>query len=115
MSVRELCLAGLQRSYDPVVGLWNRQLRAGRWTATRGTEDVTSTCICLIALNRAGVRAFFEAAVVGRAVEVRRARVLQHAEQYGIPLELASAIDFGVFGLAFSSACTARRLGRPRR
>jgi hypothetical protein len=86
MSVRELCLAGLQRSYDPAAGLWNRQLRGGRWAATRGTEDVTGTCICLIALDRAGV----DAAEIGispeRALAAAARRLAEHGYAGGLGL-----------------------------
>ncbi len=47
-----LCVAGLQRALDPVHHLYSRQLRNGEWGYTRGTEDVTGTCICLIGIDR---------------------------------------------------------------
>ncbi len=52
---RPLCLTGLTRALDPSTRLYHRQLRNGRWDSTWGTEDLTSTCICLIGIQRAGI------------------------------------------------------------
>ena len=43
-----LCRAGLRRALNPETGTFNHQLRDRRWQATWGTEDLTSTAICLI-------------------------------------------------------------------
>ncbi len=48
----ELCLRGIRESFDPVATLWNRQIRDGEWASTLGTEDITSTLICLIGIDR---------------------------------------------------------------
>jgi hypothetical protein len=55
--VRGMCIERLAQAFNPRTGLFDRQLRDGRWDVTRGTEDVTSTAICLIGLHRAGVSA----------------------------------------------------------
>ena len=48
-----LCLARLSEALNPRTALFDRQLRDGRWDVTYGTEDLTSTAICLIGLSRA--------------------------------------------------------------
>ena len=50
-----LCLTGLNQAINPATRLYDRQIRDGRWGATLGTESFTSTCICLIGIDRAGV------------------------------------------------------------
>ncbi|MBW3540794.1 MAG: hypothetical protein KY476_11025 [Planctomycetes bacterium] len=50
-----LCLGRLREALDARSGLFRRQLRDGRWDETWGTEDLTSTAICLIGTHRAGV------------------------------------------------------------
>jgi hypothetical protein len=50
-----LCLTGLKRAINPANRLYDRQLRHGRWAGTLGTESFTSTCICLIGIDRAGI------------------------------------------------------------
>jgi hypothetical protein len=50
-----LCLDRLRDALDPKTGLFSRQLRNRVWESTLGTEEVTSTAICLIALCRGGV------------------------------------------------------------
>ncbi len=52
---RPLCINGLMRALGPATRLYDRQLRNGRWDATIGTEDLTSTCICLIGVHRSGL------------------------------------------------------------
>ncbi|HTY59679.1 MAG TPA: hypothetical protein VMF59_12730, partial [Bacteroidota bacterium] len=58
--VNEFCIARLREALNPATGLFDRQLRDGKWDATIGTEDLTSTAICLIGINRRG-----DAAAVG--------------------------------------------------
>lgn len=53
-SVEKICLEGLTRTLDPREGVFNRQLRDGRVQPTVGAEDLTSTCICLISMDRRG-------------------------------------------------------------
>jgi hypothetical protein len=50
-----LCRARLKEAWDTTSALFQRQLRARRWDATIGTENQTSTAICLIGLDRSGV------------------------------------------------------------
>ncbi|MGA9521442.1 MAG: hypothetical protein WBV82_08260 [Myxococcaceae bacterium] len=52
---RPLCITGLMKALDPATRLYDRQLRSGRWESTIGTEDLTSTCICLIGVHRSGL------------------------------------------------------------
>jgi len=53
--LRPICVGGLRQALNPQTAIYDRQLRARRWEATRGTEDLTSTCICLIGVHRAAV------------------------------------------------------------
>jgi hypothetical protein len=50
-----LCLAGLEKALNSTTDLYSRQLRHGRWEDTKGTEDLTSTCICLIGVDRSRI------------------------------------------------------------
>ena len=49
------CAARLRDCVDPRSGLFARQLRAGAWAPTHGTESLTGSAICLIGLGRAGI------------------------------------------------------------
>jgi hypothetical protein len=53
--LQELWVAQLRRCYEPASGLFARQIRDGAWAPVLGTEAITSTAICLIGLDRAGV------------------------------------------------------------
>lgn len=53
--VTDRCLRGLQKAMNDQTGLFDRQIRNKAWSRTLGTEDITSTCICLIGLHRAGI------------------------------------------------------------
>jgi hypothetical protein len=53
--LREVCAARLRDCVDPRSGLFARQIRDGAWAPTLGTESLTSSAICLIGLDRAGV------------------------------------------------------------
>ncbi len=55
--LRNLCIDRMREAYDPGSGMFSRQLRNRRWERTEGTEEITSTAICLIAASRAGVDA----------------------------------------------------------
>jgi len=48
----ELSLRGIRDTFNPTEALWDRQLRAGVWAPTLGTESITSTLICLIGVDR---------------------------------------------------------------
>ena len=50
-----LCMGRLQDALEPSSGLFSRQLRNKKWESVVGTEDMTSTAICLIGLARANV------------------------------------------------------------
>lgn len=47
-----MCLDGLRKALHPETKLYDRQLRNARWESTIDTEDLTSTCICLIGVDR---------------------------------------------------------------
>lgn len=53
--LHDLCAARLRDCFDGRSGLFARQVRAGAWAPTFGTECVTSSAICLIGLGRAGI------------------------------------------------------------
>ena len=53
----EFCVARLGDALNPETALFDRQLRDKAWNPTLGTEDVTSTAICLIGIDRAGIAA----------------------------------------------------------
>lgn len=53
--VAGLCKDRLREALNPATALFDRQLRDRTWQATRDTEDLTSTAICLIGLHRAEV------------------------------------------------------------
>jgi hypothetical protein len=44
--------AGLRKTINPSLSIYDRQLRNARIEPTRSTEDLTSTCICLIGIDR---------------------------------------------------------------
>lgn len=52
---RRLAVERLRETYDRDRRLFSRQIRNGEWASTQGTEEITSTAICLIGLSRAGV------------------------------------------------------------
>ncbi|MCP4700225.1 MAG: hypothetical protein GY862_25740 [Gammaproteobacteria bacterium] len=54
-ALRPLCIQGLRGALNPETNLYDRRLRDGVWTATEGTEDITSTAITLAGLHRAGI------------------------------------------------------------
>ena len=53
--LENFCCANLTQALNPETHLYDRQLRNNRWEATQGTENLTSTCICLIGIDRAGI------------------------------------------------------------
>ena len=53
--LHEICAARLRDCIDPRSGLFGRQIRDGTWAPTLGTESITSSAICLIGLDRAGI------------------------------------------------------------
>jgi hypothetical protein len=50
-----LCIPRIREALNPASEVFDRQIRDGRWDATLGTEDLTSTAIVLIGTSRAGV------------------------------------------------------------
>ena len=50
-----LCLNGLKQALNPTSRLFDQQIRDAQWGVTLGTENFTSTCICLIGLDRADI------------------------------------------------------------
>ncbi|WP_052389672.1 hypothetical protein [Belnapia moabensis] len=53
--LHEICIARLRDCLDPQSGLFARQIRHGQWAPTLGTESITSSAICLIGIDRAGI------------------------------------------------------------
>lgn len=53
--VTQRCLQGILKARNDQTMLFDRQIRDRNWTQTQGTEDITSTCICLIGLHRAAI------------------------------------------------------------
>jgi hypothetical protein len=53
-TVLSFSIARLKESLSASTGLFDRQLREKKWDATIGTEDMTSTAICLIGIHRSG-------------------------------------------------------------
>lgn len=53
--VESICCRGLKQALNRRTGIYDRQLRNKQWGATLGTEDLTSTAICLIGISRAHV------------------------------------------------------------
>ncbi len=49
----KLCVDQLCKSLNSPTGMFDRQLRDQQWGPTLGTEDMTSTAICLVGLSRA--------------------------------------------------------------
>jgi hypothetical protein len=49
-------MTGLRRAFNPSTSLYGRQLRNRQWAATHDTEDMTGTAICMIGIDRAGIR-----------------------------------------------------------
>src|SRR3954470_257288 len=47
-----LCYAGLRKTIDQASSIYDLQIRNARLEETRGTEDLTSTCICIIGIDR---------------------------------------------------------------
>lgn len=47
-----LCRSALEKFINPESAIYDRQIRNGRVETTWGTESLTSTCICLIAIDR---------------------------------------------------------------
>lgn len=49
------CCFNLKQALNPNTAIYDRQIRNQQWEETWGTEDLTSTCICLIGINRAEI------------------------------------------------------------
>lgn len=54
-ALRPMLAARLREAHRPATALFDRQLRDGRWDATHGTEEITSSAIALVALRRAAL------------------------------------------------------------
>jgi hypothetical protein len=53
--LRIMCVERLSLAINSSSKLFDRQLRDGCWQGTLGTEDITSTAICLLGISRAGI------------------------------------------------------------
>jgi len=54
-ALRPLCLSGLRQALNPRTLVYDLQLRDKAWQSILGTEDLTSTAICLIGIDRAEI------------------------------------------------------------
>ena len=77
-ALEPLCVAGLRRALDTESGTYRQQLRSGRWDVTRGTEDLTSTAICLIAIARAKIDPVILGLDPSRSLEALTAMQVRH-------------------------------------
>jgi hypothetical protein len=86
--VQAMCAARLREALSPESALFSRQLRAGRWASTRGSEDVTSTAICLLGIHRAGIDPIRIDLVPHRTVDamVNQGRRRRYPGAYGLIL-----------------------------
>lgn len=107
---RRLCVDGLRQSFDPVGRLWNRQLRAGEWASTLGTEDLTSTCICLIGVDRASVDPAALGVEPAAALAAAASRLVEHGYDGGLGLLLWAGALHG--GADADGEALLRRVGR---
>ena len=55
-SLEPLCCSNLKQALNPNTFIFDRQIRHQRWEGTLGTENLTSTCICLIGIDRADIK-----------------------------------------------------------
>jgi hypothetical protein len=85
-NVVALCEARLRDTYTAASGLFDRQLRDGQPGATIGTEDLTSTGICLIGIHRAGIPATSIGFEPRRSVMAMCAALKRHGYPGGLGL-----------------------------
>lgn len=84
--VASLCVDRLKEAFSPASSLFDRQIRDGQWGATLGTEELTSTAICLIGLHRAGIAASAIGFEPRRALQSMCGAVKRHAYPGGLGL-----------------------------
>jgi hypothetical protein len=85
--IRRFCIDRMREAFDPGTGLFSKQLRNRNWERTEGTEEITSTAICLIALSRAGI----DPSAIGVDLAPTTDRVFDHcASRYRGGLGLAA-------------------------
>ncbi len=95
-NISSLCLQGIINSFDPVIFLTNKQLRNKEWASTLGTEELTSTAICLIGLFRSGLVARAELDIP-KVLAALTAASKAHAYPGGIGLVIwANAVAGGM-------------------
>ncbi len=84
----EMSLDNIARSRSPSTYLFDRQIRKMRWDTTLGTEDITSTAICLIGLHRYGPHGRQKIVGMDRTFEslIVRARSAGYAGALGLIL-----------------------------
>ncbi len=87
-SLQELWAAQLRNCFETSSGLFSRQIRDGAWAPVLGTEAITSTAICLIGLDRAGLQ--IRSVAASPAETCRRAAARLREQHYigGIGLVL---------------------------
>jgi hypothetical protein len=80
------CVARLREAYGVSSGLFDRQLRDKRWEGTLGTEDLTSTGICLVGLHRARIDTAAVGLDVNRSLAAMARRLREHQYPGGLGL-----------------------------
>lgn len=106
-----LCLTGLQKALDPTTNLYRRQLRDAEWQGTRGTEELTSTCICLIGISRSRVDSRQLALDPGRTLEAAIRCAARHRYEGALGLLVWANAVTGGGGLDSLIAATGLPLG----
>jgi hypothetical protein len=55
-SLEDLCCSNLKQAFNPNTLIFDRQIYQQQWGNTLGTENLTSTCICLVSIERAEIK-----------------------------------------------------------
>jgi hypothetical protein len=55
-SLEELCCSNLKQAFNRDTLIFDRQIDQQQWQPTLGTENLTSTCICLVSIDRAEIK-----------------------------------------------------------
>lgn len=55
-SLEELCCSNLKQAFNPNTLIFDRQIYQKQWGKTLGTESLTSTCICLVSIERVEIK-----------------------------------------------------------
>ena len=55
-SLEDLCCSNLKQAFNSETLIFDRQIYQQQWERTLGTENLTSTCICLVSIERAEIK-----------------------------------------------------------